>query len=185
MLYLEYMKIIFAQGNPGLEYKNNRHNAGFLVLDKLASKYGADFKLQKDFKAEVAEIRTGENKILLVKPQTFYNQTGEVAEKVLKYYKLSPESDILVIHDELALPFGSIKLSFDSRDAGNNGVKDITVHIGKAFHRLRIGVKNDLLERMDASDFVLSNFSKEEMHNLENEISDQVLDSIEYFIKDK
>lgn len=177
------MKIIFGQGNPGSDYKNNRHNLGFMVLDKLADNYQVNFKKHADFKAEIAEILTPNEKILLVKPLSYYNNSGEVAEKLLKYYKLEAKDDLLVIHDELMLPFGSFRLRASGRDAGNNGIKSLNKHLGQNYHRVKIGIENELRPQMDADDFVLGNFSKEESNKLKSEIIPQVSDYIDSFIK--
>lgn len=176
------MKIIFGQGNPGAGFKHNRHNLGFMVLDKCASNYKVDFKKNNDFKAEIAEILTPNEKILLVKPLSFYNNTGEVAEKILNYYKLDAKNDLLVVHDELMLPFGSFRVRASGRDAGNNGVKSLNKHLGQHYHRLRVGIENELRPQADADDFVLSNFSASEIEKLNQEIIPHILDYVENFI---
>ena len=176
------MKIIFGQGNPGLEYKNNRHNTGFMVLDALAKAYEVDFKHEKDFKSEVAEILTPAEKILLVKPQTFYNHSGEAAQKLLAFYKLRAKKDILVIHDELMLPLGTFRVRNSGRDAGNNGIKSLNSHIGQDFHRVRVGIENELRPAMDADEFVLGNFRAEEIERLKVEIIPHIIEYVDSFI---
>lgn len=176
------MKIIFGQGNPGVQYKNNRHNLGFMVLDRVAGNYKLEFKKNSDFKADIAELLTPNEKILLVKPLSFYNNSGEVAEKLLKYYKLDASSDLLVIHDELMLSLGSFRVRASGRDAGNNGIKSLNKHLGQNYHRVRIGIENELRPQMDADEFVLSNFSKEEAKKLSDEIIPHVTDYVDSFI---
>lgn len=179
------MKIIFGQGNPGNKYKNNRHNVGFMTMDKLAEEHSLSWKLEKDFKAEIAEFTSGDEKILLVKPQTFYNETGASARKILDYYHLKVKNDILIIHDELMLPLGTIRVRNSGRDAGNNGIKSLNSHLGQEFHRVRVGIENELRPAMDADEFVLGNFSSEELKHLKDEIIPHIIEYVESFISGK
>src|SRR6202007_316026 len=116
------MKIIFAQGNPGQEYEKTRHNVGFLALDFYADKKTVQFQTKSKFYPDIAELTDGGEKVLLVKPTTFYNETGRAAHALADFYKVDT-TDILVIHDELALPFGTLRLREKGSDAGNNGIK--------------------------------------------------------------
>lgn len=159
------MKLILAQGNPGPEYASTRHNAGWLVLDRYAADKGATFRLASKWNAEVAEVSVAGERALLVKPTTYYNQTGEAAQAIANFYKILPE-DTLVIHDELALGFGIIRTRRGGADAGNKGVKSITAHLGPDTARLRIGIATDKLALMDAADFVLSRLSRDEIAKL-------------------
>ena len=161
------MKLIFAQGNPGSQYARTRHNVGFIALDTLASQEGASWKPDSKFKAEVAEVRLEGEKVLLVKPQSFYNETGLVARAIVDFYKLNPAEDVLVIHDELALPFGTIRVRDKGSDAGNNGIKSLNAHLGPEYWRIRIGIWNDRRDLMDDADFVLSAFSTQESEQLQ------------------
>ena len=104
------MKIIFAQGNPGKQYERTRHNSGFMVVDTLAAKESAPWHTDTKFKADIAEVQLADEKVLLVKPLSYYNETGQVARSVIDFYKVDPSADLLVIHDELALPFGTIRV---------------------------------------------------------------------------
>jgi len=165
------MKIIFAQGNPGDQYAATRHNVGFQVLDDFASKQQVAFSAKPKFFADVAEYPSGDEKVLLVKPSTFYNETGRSARALVDFYKLDPATDILVIHDDLALPFGTLRTREKGSDAGNNGIKSLNAHIDHNYARLRIGIYNDLRERMDDAEFVLSRFSKEEQATLADILS--------------
>lgn len=174
------MKIIFAQGNPGQKYATTRHNVGFLLLDTLAG--SAAFAPKPKFFAEIAEIQLTGEKVLLVKPQTYYNETGRAARAILDFYKLAP-SDLLVIHDDLALPFGSLRIREKGSDAGNNGIKSLNTHLGPDYTRLRIGIYNDLRDRMHDADFVLSSFSKDELTALEAAILPKSRELIEDFCR--
>lgn len=156
------MKVIFAQGNPGPAYAFTRHNVGFMAVDALASEWGVTFSEKSKFQALVAETTQNGEKVLLVKPLTFYNESGYAARRLIDFYKLNPATDFLVIHDELALPFGTIKTRGAGRDAGNNGIKSLNNHIGEQYNRIRIGIFNPLREQMDDADFVLSKFSADE-----------------------
>jgi PTH1 family peptidyl-tRNA hydrolase len=156
------MKLILAQGNPGDQYSSTRHNVGFEALDHFAKKSDISFQTKPKFFADIAELSHGDDKVLLVKPSTFYNETGRSARALVDFYKLNPASDVLVIHDDLALPFGTLRTREKGSDAGNNGIKSLNAHIGPDYARLRVGIYNDLRERMDDVDFVLGRFSKEE-----------------------
>lgn len=160
------MKIIFAQGNPGTQYTYTRHNIGFLAIDALCKKHGSEFLKKPKFHADIAEISVDGEKILLIKPNTFYNETGQAARLILDFYKLDPETDFLVIHDDLALPFGTIRTREKGSDAGNNGVKSLNSHIGIQHKRIRVGIYNELRERMHDADFVLGMFSAHEKNAL-------------------
>jgi PTH1 family peptidyl-tRNA hydrolase len=159
------MKIIFAQGNPEPTYQNTRHNLGFAVLDAFAVKSAVTFTASKKFHADIAELQIPNEKILLVKPTTFYNETGSSARALVDFYKLDT-GDLLVLHDELSLPFGTIKTRFDGSDAGNNGIKSLNTHIGPNYARIRLGIYNSLRDQMNDADFVLGKFSKAEREAL-------------------
>lgn len=179
------MKLIFAQGNPGKQYERTRHNMGFMVLDVLAAKEGATWRTDTKFKADIAEVQLNGEKALLVKPLSFYNETGTVARSLVDFYKLEPARDVLVIHDELALPFGTIRVRNKGSDAGNNGIKSLISHLGENFFRIRVGIWNEQRNRMDDAAFVLSAFSSEEMVILERRINDPIVPLIHYFVHGK
>lgn len=156
------MKLIFAQGNPGTQYQYTRHNVGFLFVDQLAKKWGIDFTKKPKFQAEIAETTINGEKILLVKPTTYYNDTGQSARSLIDFYKLSPADDFLVIHDDLALPLGTIRTREQGRDAGNNGIKSLNAHIGPSHKRIRIGIYSTLRDQQHDADFVLGWFNSTE-----------------------
>lgn len=118
-------KIIVGLGNPGPTYERTRHNAGFMVVDELAQKLGAIFKPEPRFKAQVASGRG----VLLVKPQTYMNDSGQCVGPLAKYFKIAPER-ILVVHDEMAFPLGVIKIRPGGSDGGHNGIKSLIAHLG-------------------------------------------------------
>jgi len=159
------MKLIVFLGNPGLKYRKTRHNVGFMLGDMLARERGLKWKKEAKFNAEIAEMGAVSEKILLVKPLLFYNLSGEVVKKLADFYKVE-NRDILVICDDLNLPFGQLRWREKGSDGGNNGLKSIIAHLGLDFPRLRIGTDNDLRARMGDTDFVLSKLSKDEQEKL-------------------
>lgn len=175
------MKIIFALGNPGSQYDGTRHNIGFKILDSYAEENKLKWSNKSKFSALVAEVKTAKETVLLAKPSTFYNETGVSARQLIDFYNLDAKNDILVIHDDLALPLGTVRTRVKGSDAGNNGVKSLTSHIGPNYHRLRVGIYNNLRDRMDDSDFVLGSFSKEESSRLNKTVIPHVLDVVDNF----
>lgn len=175
------MKLIFAQGNPGSQYQATRHNVGFLVLDELVAQLGGEFTPKAKFHAEIAELSIGGEKVHLVKPTTFYNETGQSARSLVDFYKLDPARDVLVIHDDLALPLGTIRIREKGSDAGNNGIKSLNAHLGQDYRRIRVGIKNDLHGRIGDVDFVLGHFSRSESETLQATIIPKTIELIEHF----
>jgi PTH1 family peptidyl-tRNA hydrolase len=175
------MKVIFAQGNPGSQYKNTRHNTGFLIVDHLAEEAGATWKNNDKFRALIAEMSLHGEKLLLIKPLSFYNETGQVARAVIDFYKLSPATDLLVIHDELALPLGTIRIREKGSDAGNNGIKSLNAHLGDAYWRLRVGIWHENRNKMDDAHFVLSAFTADELTQLTQLTDEKIMKCIEQF----
>ena len=155
------MKVILALGNPGEKYVHTRHNAGFLVVDQLAAEQGVQFSNKPKFSADIAELNMSGEKILLVKPTTYYNEVGISARAILDFYKLTLD-DLLIIHDDTALDFGKIRVRKGGRDAGSNGLKSLHAHIGADFWHIRIGTDNLLRRQIGDVDFVLSKFNADE-----------------------
>lgn len=175
------MKVLILQGNPGDNYKMTRHNVGFLAGDTLARKYNVDFSAKPKFFADIAETTIAGEKTLIVKPTTFYNETGKAARTLVDFYKLDPAADLLAIHDDLALPLGVIRTREKGSDAGNNGIKSLNAHLGHDYSRIRIGIKNELHSRISDVDFVLGNFSKDEIDTMMTTIIPKVIELIENF----
>lgn len=178
------MKLIFAQGNPDTKFTSTRHNVGFAVLDTLAASLGAKWSPKTKFRADIAEATIAGEKVLLVKPTTYYNETGFSARALADFYSLESPTDILVIHDDLALPFGTTRTRKQGSDAGNNGIKSLNSHLGSDYHRIRVGIWNELRDRMDDAEFVLSKFSKKEIDALTSDIIPHVITLVEQFCKD-
>lgn len=152
-----------------------------MVLDTLAEQEGATWKTESKFNAVIATLSVGGEKVILAKPLTYYNETGRSARALVDFYKLDPATDVLVIHDELALPFGTIRIREKGSDAGNNGIKSLNAHLGPLYWRLRVGVWNELRDRIDDADFVLSSFTKAETEQLQALIPVTVLPLIARF----
>jgi PTH1 family peptidyl-tRNA hydrolase len=176
------MKIIFAQGNPDTKYVHTRHNTGFLVLDAFGEKHGATWRDIDKYKGRISDVMIGDEKVLLVKPLSYYNDTGLVARTLADYYKLDPTQDFLVVHDDLALPLGTIRVRENGSDAGNNGIKSLNAHLGADYKRIRIGIWTDQRDRMDDVNFVLGTFPKEEFDKLEKDIIPHTIALIEQFV---
>ena len=155
------MKVILALGNPGEKYAYTRHNAGFLAIDQLAAEQNAHFSNKPKFFADIAELNMSREKILLVKPTTYYNEVGIAARAILDFYKLTLD-DLLIIHDDTDLDFGKIRVRRGGRDAGSNGLKSLHTHIGADFWHIRIGTDNLLRRQIGDVDFVLSKFNADE-----------------------
>ncbi len=177
------MKIIFAQGNPEPDYAKTRHNIGFEILNFVANQHNLKWLEKPKFNALVTEFLIGTEKVLLVKPTTFYNETGLSARKIIDFYKIDTSKDFLVIHDELALDFGVIRIRQQGSDAGNNGIKSLSSHLGDNYHRVRIGIANKTHEFAADADFVLSKLSLAESKQLQADIAPTVVDLISDFCR--
>lgn len=175
------MKLILAQGNPGTDFAQTRHNVGFMVIDAFSKQLQAEWTPKAKFHADLADVTLAGEKVLLVKPTTFYNETGRAARALADFYKLESARDILVIHDDLALSLGTIRVREKGSDAGNNGIKSLNAHLGENYTRLRIGTWSELRDKMSDIDFVLAKFSAEETKRLRDDIIPHTLTLIEAF----
>jgi peptidyl-tRNA hydrolase, PTH1 family len=155
--------LIVGLGNPGTQYAGNRHNIGFMACDLIAARIGTKFKRDRS-RAEVLTGSVGGTPVTVAKPMTFMNLSGQPVAALHRFYKVPPER-IVVLHDELDLPFGSIKLKLGGGDNGHNGLRSITSAIGKDFHRLRFGIGRPP-GRMDPADYVLHDFAAAERNEL-------------------
>ena len=137
------MKLVAGLGNPGAEYAKTRHNAGFMLVDALADKLGVD-DWRERYDAMVLETRIGTEKVLLVKPITYMNESGRAIGPLLSWYKLGPE-DLIVAHDDMDIPAGTIRIRKKGSAGGHNGIKSILEHVGdEHFARVRIGIGRPL-----------------------------------------
>jgi PTH1 family peptidyl-tRNA hydrolase len=133
------LRIIVGLGNPGPEHLVTRHNAGFWFVDLLARRHGGEFRDYRKYSGETARITLSEQEIVLLKPTTYMNRSGLSVRQLSEFYKIAPE-DVLVAHDELDLPVGSVRLKQGGGHGGHNGLRDTIAHIGENFWRLRLGV---------------------------------------------
>ena len=171
--------LIVGLGNPGREYQNNRHNVGFMVLDALAEKLETSFRKVK-LNALMTAVRYKEERLILIKPQTFMNLSGQAVRAYTRFYKL-PLENVLVVYDDVDLPFEVLRLKPDGGDAGQRGVRSIIDQMGtRSFPRLRVGIGRPP-GRMEVSDYVLKSFSSVEKQTLPF-ILDQASDAILHFI---
>ncbi len=172
--------LIVGLGNPGREYRNNRHNIGFMVLDQLAGKMDTSFSKMK-MNALMTAVRYKGCRIILLKPQTFMNLSGKAAASFIRFYKL-PLENLLVVYDDVDLPFQTLRMRPNGGDAGQKGVRSIIQELGtKDFPRLRVGI-NRPPGRMSVSSYVLLNFSDQEVETLPF-VLDQAADAILAFVE--
>ncbi len=157
------MKLIVGLGNPGKRYENTRHNAGFMAVDYLAGQFEFDgFKKSDKHNAEIAEGRIGDEKTLLIKPQTFMNLSGMAVRSVMQFYKI-PVEDLIVIYDEAELPSGTLRVRPKGSAGGHNGMKSIIQEVGTdEFVRIRIGIAPVAEFKGDLESYVLGQLSDEE-----------------------
>lgn len=159
--------VVIGLGNPGKAYVRTRHNAGFHAVDRLAEEYGTGpWKALPKFSAEGLEARIGVVPVLLLKPDTFMNLSGECVRKVVDFYKLKPETEILVICDDIDLPIGTPRLRRSGSAGTHNGLKSIIEHVGTGFARLRLGI-GPKPEQVDLASWVVSAFTDEEAKTIE------------------
>jgi PTH1 family peptidyl-tRNA hydrolase len=158
--------VIAGLGNPGSKYRNTRHNIGFVLVERLAAKLGAEWKTEARFEAEIATVPLEGRKLLLVKPQTFMNASGRSIGAILRYRKL-PTSSLIAVYDDITLELGRPKLSLSGSAGGHNGVADLLAQVGSDFFRYRIGVGAKPRKEMDLADYVLSAFAKDEQKILD------------------
>jgi len=154
------VKLIVGLGNPGEQYRTSRHNLGFLVLDQLAGQYGISLQ-KRAFDAFLGKGRVGSGAIILAKPQTYMNLSGSAVQKLVEYFKIDVEN-LIIIHDDLDLPFQTLRLKKGGGDGGHRGLASIIKHLGSPdFLRVRIGIGKPIRKTMVES-YVLAPFSEDE-----------------------
>jgi PTH1 family peptidyl-tRNA hydrolase len=163
------LKLVVGLGNPGPEYARTRHNAGFWLVDELARRHGANFRFEGKHQAELARVRIGGEEIWLAKPMTFMNRSGGPVSSVLGFYKVAP-AQMLVAHDEIDLPSGTVRLKEAGGHGGHNGVRDLIAAQGDAFWRLRIGVGHPGAKK-EVVDFVLTRAGADEQRAIDETIA--------------
>ena len=166
------MLLIAGLGNPGPRYQATRHNVGFRVIDELARQCGVPASAFKDrFQGELASARLGDQELLLLRPQTFMNESGRSVQAACTFYKIKP-SELVVAHDELDLPFADVRLKQGGGDGGNRGIRSISGAIGPDYVRIRLGIGRPPPDfRGDVADFVLQAFPSAELATLEKMVT--------------
>ncbi|MDB5181438.1 MAG: peptidyl-tRNA hydrolase [Candidatus Saccharibacteria bacterium] len=159
--------LIVGLGNPGKEYDDTRHNIGFTCIDAFVDKTTemGQWVDKKDQKCLMSTGQMGETRVIVIKPTTFMNLSGEAVQAVSHFYKIHPDQ-IVVVHDELDINFGQIRTRKGGSAAGHNGIKSVTQHMGEDYGRVRIGIGPKVPEQMDSADFVLQKFSREEQSHM-------------------
>ena len=161
------MWLIVGLGNPGSQYKFNRHNIGFMAVDSFVGPEKMN-AYRSEFKAEFLKLKSNNEDILVLKPQTYMNLSGDSVQEVVSFYKV-PMDRIVVIHDELDQPFGKIKIQKARGHGGHNGIRDVTTKLGSNdYIRLRLGIGRPSNPNISVSDHVLGNFAKTEQKELED-----------------
>lgn len=174
------MKIVVGLGNPGKEYEKTRHNCGFMFLEYLEDKY--NFKISnKKFDALIAETNINGNRVVFVKPQTYMNLSGNSVSKVKNWYKVE-DKDILIVFDDIDIPFGEYRYKESGSGGSHNGMKNVVSMLSsKNMPRLRIGIGNIKHEKQDIMNFVLEKFTKSQLEEL-NKVFEDATEKFEYFI---
>ncbi|TAM10104.1 MAG: aminoacyl-tRNA hydrolase [Nevskiaceae bacterium] len=147
------LRAVVGLGNPGADYARTRHNMGFLFADRLAAAMGAAFRAEKKFHGELARGTLAGTELLVLKPDTFMNSSGDAVQPLLAFYKITPQ-ELLVVHDDLDLPIGSARLKMAGGHGGHNGLRSIHQHIGENYARLRIGIAHPV-QRAQVINYVL------------------------------
>jgi len=169
------MRVIVGLGNPGARYARNRHNVGFMALDAIARRYGAP-AFRSRFKGELAEATIAGERRLLLRPQTFMNASGESVLAAMSFYKVAP-ADIVVIHDELDLRPGKVRVKRGGGAAGHNGLRSIDAMIGADYWRVRIGIGHPGVKEL-VHPYVLQNFAADEVKEWVEKLVDVVADAL-------
>lgn len=176
------MSLLVGLGNPGVQYENTRHNAGFCLVEQFATKYGASFSMHKNMQAELCKVRINGVDLMLAKPMTYMNLSGKAVAAVMNFYKID-KANLIVAHDEVALPLGKIRLARGGGSAGNHGIESIFECLGyKEFQRLRIGVGPDPGGAVRAH-FVLSKMTERD-HELLGRVVEMAVEATEVCLKD-
>lgn len=176
------MYIIVGLGNPGREYKGTRHNAGFMVVDKIAKENNIRLNRRLHKAIEGKGVIGGES-VVLVKPQTFMNLSGESVRKVIDYYKIEEKTNLIVISDDISLDVGNLRIRKKGSAGGHNGLKNIILHLGHdEFQRVRVGV-GEKPSGADLIDHVLGHFGKEDMELIDDSVA-RAAEAVEMIITD-
>jgi PTH1 family peptidyl-tRNA hydrolase len=175
------LKLVVGLGNPGAEYARTRHNAGFWLVDELARRHGGTFRHESKHQAELARVRLNGGEIWLAKPMSFMNRSGGPVSSILNFYKIAP-GEMLVAHDEIDLPGGTVRLKEGGGHGGHNGLRDLIAALGDGFWRLRIGVGHPGA-KSEVVDFVLTHASRAEQEDIDESVRAGA-DAVEQMLRD-
>ena len=178
------MFLIVGLGNPGISYTKNRHNVGFMAVDSISNCHNFLFTEKSKFKADIATGRLLGHKVILCKPLTYMNLSGESVQQIAHFYKIIPRN-IIVIHDEIDIEFAKIKHKIGGGHAGHNGLRSLDKCLpNKEYQRIRIGIGRPEQDQMQVADYVLSDFTNDEMTAI-NQITNNISKNIIYLLEDK
>jgi PTH1 family peptidyl-tRNA hydrolase len=176
------MKLIVGLGNPGGDYRGSRHNAGFMAVERVVKRCAKGAPARSKYNSTLYETQIGEQRVLLMQPLTFMNRSGEAVASAVNFFKLSPQTDLLVLVDEYQLPLGSLRIRTGGSSGGHNGLSDVERALGtQDYPRLRIGVDPPPATYGDPADWVLGWFTPEQLKTLEPAL-ERAADAVETFI---
>jgi PTH1 family peptidyl-tRNA hydrolase len=173
------IELVIGLGNPGEEHARTRHNAGFWVVDELVRRARGSWSEERKFHGELAKCTIGGREVRLLKPMTYMNRSGLSAQSLMGYLKLAPEQ-VLVVHDEIDLPNGTVRLKWDGGHGGHNGLRDLNQHLGTQYRRVRVGVGRPA-NSADVVDYVLERPRKEEQPLLDDAVL-RAADAVELIV---
>lgn len=174
------MYIIVGLGNPEKKYENTRHNVGFIVIDKIAEKYGISV-LERKFKACIGKGIINGQKVVLVKPLTYMNLSGESVREVVDYFKVDSDTEVLVIYDDTSMEVGKLRIRKKGSAGGHNGIKSIISHLGSdVFVRAKVGI-GEKPPKFDLADYVLGQLTKEDHEHID-EAADKICQAVELLV---
>jgi PTH1 family peptidyl-tRNA hydrolase len=165
---LNQTALVVGLGNIGTKYDKTRHNIGFACVDEFTKSEEFDAWIEKkDLKCLYASKMLGSTRVIVIKPTTFMNLSGEAVQEAMHFFKVEL-GRVIVIHDELDIPFGQLRMRTGGSDAGHNGIKSITSHVGEGYARIRVGIGPKTPEGIDGADFVLQRFSEQELGDMQD-----------------
>ena len=177
------MHLIAGLGNPGPEYAGTRHNVGFMLVDRLASRWRAAWAVEKKFQARLARVNQDGRKVILCQPRTFMNTSGEAVGAVGRFYQL-PAERILIVVDDADLPLGQLRMRPEGSSGGHHGLESIESQLGtRAYPRLRLGIGRRSQEQREITDYVLGHFEADERKTME-EVLDRAVRQVECWLAD-
>jgi PTH1 family peptidyl-tRNA hydrolase len=180
---MENLYLVAGLGNPGKDYAQTRHNAGFLAVEKFGARFRANWQNEAKFRSKIGRVEVGGHKVVLCEPQTFMNSSGEAVAAVKQFFKIAPER-ILVVVDDADLPFGQVRMRTEGSSGGHHGLESVQEHLGtQKYSRLRIGIGRTADNAREITGYVLGRFNSSDM-DLLGKVLARVSEQIECFILD-